>query len=258
MQRARIEVWKIPLDIADDVSSAFAAGLDDVERERAGRFRFPLHRRRFVARRAVMRLILGRYLGIRASEVRYDLADHGKPMLSRRTLDLAERTNAGAPDPEAFRFNLSHSHELALLAIGTDHDLGIDIEKHVGRRADRGVAERFFTDKEVSALEALAGPRYIEGFFKCWTSKEAFVKALGCGLSVDLGRFEVCVSPDTPAALRWADPTLTDSGDWSLARFEPAEGYSGALAMRACDYEITQRYFDTASITEAELATLTR
>jgi 4'-phosphopantetheinyl transferase len=255
MESGNIEVWKIPLEIADDLSSLLVAGLDEVEATRAEQFRYPLHRRRFVARRALTRLILGRYLGLGPNEIRYDLGEHGKPVLSRATLDAA-CTKTPDLELDALRFNLSHSHELALLAVTVGEDLGVDVEQHLGRRADRESAERFFAEKEVRDLVTLTGDRYVAGFFKCWTSKEAFVKALGCGLSVDLDRFAVCVSPETPAALVWADPDLTDSDQWSLTRFAPAKGYSAALATRARGYRVLERSFDASSITDAELASL--
>ncbi len=246
MEPDRVDVWRLPLDVADDLSARLAGLLDDVEAARADRFRYPLHRRRFIARRAMMRMVLARHLGCAPREIAYDLGEHGKPEL------------CGA---RSLRFNLSHSHELALLAVtDRDDDIGVDLEKHLGRRADRDSARRFFSEQEMRALDPLSGSQFTAAFFKCWTSKEAFVKALGCGLSVDLDRFAVCVAADAPAGLQWVDPTLAAADDWKLVGFVPAEGYSGALATRTRDCEPRLstsprlRGFDPASVTDAELA----
>src|SRR5690606_18361177 len=101
-------------------------------------------------------------------------------------------------------FNVSHSEDCALIAVGRCEALGVDLEFMKSDRACRSIAERFFAPEEVAALEHLHGDDYARGFYRCWTRKEAFVKALGGGLSISLKSFAVSLD-DTPHLIRLDD-----------------------------------------------------
>jgi 4'-phosphopantetheinyl transferase len=188
------------------------------EAARAGRFYQARDRRRYVVGRARLRAILGRYLGRAASQVEFRYEAHGKPVL-----------HGGSTDARV-RFNMSRAHELGVLAMQLDEELGIDIE-HIRPFPDAlHIAARFFTPDESDALRALRAPELEAAFFHYWTRKEAVVKSLGLGLSQPMDAFALSRHPG-PAAegitVAGADGTVTR---WLVRVPTPSEGYVAALA----------------------------
>ncbi len=214
-----VHVWRIPLDPGDAAASALAPLLSADERERAARFRFDHHRRRFVVGRGSMRLLLGAYAGTPAAEIVFAYGKHGKPRLS------------GAAFGHDVRFNFSNSHELALLAVTLGAEVGVDLERIKPMPRFMRLAERFFTAREADALAGLPESARIEAFFHCWTRKEAFLKSTGDGLHFDLDRVEVSVVPGEPARLCAVDGNPAAASRWHLESFVPEEGYVGALVV---------------------------
>jgi 4'-phosphopantetheinyl transferase len=217
-----VDLWLWRLDAGDAEATGFAELLDPDERARAGRFVFPLHARRFVAGRGRLRLILQDYLGIPAAKLAFAYGPQGKPVLAGRH---------GLPP---LHFNLSHTGDLAALAVSRGVPLGIDVERVAPVTED--VAGHFFSAAEQAALRALPEAERERAFFRCWTRKEAMVKALGGGLSIALASFDVTLGPgEPPRLLRLAgEPEAPDR--WSLLHFEPAADIMGAVAvpMRQC------------------------
>jgi 4'-phosphopantetheinyl transferase len=188
------------------------------ECQRAARFHFERHRRRFIACRGQVRRILGNYLDTSAAQVRFQYGRMGKPAL--------DAPWNGSP----IRFNVSNSHEAALCAVALDRELGVDIE-HIRAPSDfDGLAARFFARSEVALLRSLPAERRLEAFFNCWTRKEAVLKAVGTGLAFPLDKVVVTLTPDEPARLLAYDDDPEAAADWWLARLEPGPGYMGALA----------------------------
>jgi 4'-phosphopantetheinyl transferase len=198
----------LDLDLPSAELDEYRCWLDPDELLRASAFRRPVDRDRFVARRGLMRAYLGHELGIAPHLVRIGTDEHGKPFL-RDDPDLA--------------FNLSHSNGLALLATIRGGAVGCDIEWRNSELACPRVAERLFAPQEYEALTTLPSDQWVAGFYNCWTRKEAYVKALGLGLSHPLDAFTVTVAPDEPACF------TSDEPGWTLASFEPAPGYQAAL-----------------------------
>lgn len=215
LRRDDVHVWRADLDVTDDDLQSLSQGLAPDERERARRFRFPRDRRHFIAARGVLREILSRYLGVQPREVRFQYGSHGKP-----ALEDALGTND-------LNFSLSHSSELALYALTLGRAVGIDLEWTRKDLASKHVAERFFSPREVSTLCTLPESMQIEGFFNCWTRKEAYVKALGEGLSFPLDRFEVSLTPGEPARLI----STADGKEWSMQALSPGAGFVAALVV---------------------------
>ncbi len=201
----------IDLDLSREELAACAEWLDAGERARAARFRHERDRDRFVARRGKVRELLGRDLGIAPGKLRIEADAHGKPVL---------------PDAPDLHFNLSHSNGYALVATARGRAIGCDIEWRNPELACPRVARRLFARKEYSALAALPPPLWVAGFYNCWTRKEAYVKALGLGLSYPLDAFTVSVAPGEPARF------TSDEQGWTLASFEPVPGYQAALVVR--------------------------
>ncbi len=214
-----VHVWQVALDL-DEVSLCSLRGLlSPDEQARADQFRFPVHRGRFIAARGRLRVLLARYLEIEPAMLRFNYDAYGKPRLSADS------------SKNDLRFNVAHSDGLALFAVACQREVGVDLERIWAKRANKQIAERFFSPGEVAALHALPKELQVEGFFNCWTRKEAFIKALGKGLAFPLDQFEVSLVPGEPAAL------LSSRGEpeatllWTLHDLAPIPGYAAALAV---------------------------
>lgn len=207
-----VHLWRIPLD---DSRFDPLDLLAPPERERALRFHFPAHRNRFVQRRVAARRLLGRYCGIDPGLVRFSVDPYGKPSLADGGLGL--------------HFNLAHTPGLALLVVTREGPLGVDAERI--RRTERAmdVARAFFSPVEVASLTPLSDDERQLAFLRCWTRKEAVVKALGLGLSVPLDAFDVSVGEH--AALIATRSSFPGSGSWQLHDLPLPAGYVGALAI---------------------------
>jgi len=179
-----IHLWAFGLNPRGEKVEELAACLCSDERERSDRFRSERDRRHFKVRRGFLRSLLCRYLACPKEEIRFGRGSGGKPFLIEH--------------PELF-FNLSHSGELALIAVSCDAELGVDIEQLRAVEDADAIVRRLFSPGEgVAYFDAAISTRPVV-FFNCWTRKEAFVKARGDGLSFPLKHFEVSVTPEEPA-----------------------------------------------------------
>jgi len=213
-----VHIWRIELRQPEYVVAQLRTSLSDDELRRADRFNFEKHRRRFVVGRAALRDILQRYMGIKAAEIAFEYETHGKPAL----LENQNRKN--------IRFNLSHTEELAICAVARGRAVGIDVEFRQRKLVDFDkIAKRFFSPIESEAYLKLPETQKPEAFFTCWTRKEAFIKAIGEGLTHPLHRFDVSFLPADPPALLNTRPDPAEAPKWSLYAFTPAEDYIGAL-----------------------------
>lgn len=220
-----VHLWWLDLAASAHVRAELARCLDPNERERAARFHFEVHRERYVAAHGQLRTLLGAYVGAAPASLRFEHEERGKPRLAATT---AERAPTGD-----IAFNLSHSDDQGLLAIGRGLLLGADIEvqRHL---SDLGaLAASHFTASELRELNALPEARRHDGFFAAWTRKEAYVKALGAGLSVPLDGFEVALHPDRPAALRSIEGSADKARAWTLWADRPTPESWAAVAIRA-------------------------
>jgi 4'-phosphopantetheinyl transferase len=209
-----VDVWAVRLDQNAAPLDWLRSLLSPDERARADRFHFERDRRRFTRARAVLRQLLGEYLGMSAREVRFSYGPNGKPALA----------DAGA----SLTFNVSHSHELAVMAFGDGVEIGVDVEAIRAMDDAQDIATRFFSPRESAQLQSLPEAVRTAAFFTCWTRKEGYLKALGSGLAKPLDEFDVTFAPGEAAALAVAgDPR--ESARWTIAELLPAPGYVGAL-----------------------------
>jgi 4'-phosphopantetheinyl transferase len=214
-----VHVWRAWLD---QPASRLPTLLDTLtldERARAARFHFQRDRARFIVARGVLRVVLGRYLEIAPNRLRFCYSPYGKPA-------LAEEFGG-----DELRFNLSHSDGLALYALTRGRELGIDLERIRSDLADEQIAERFFSPREVATLRTLPPDLRVEAFFNCWTRKEAYIKAIGEGLSHPLDQFDVSLIPGGPALLLCTRPDPQEASRWSLQELPLGAGYVAALAV---------------------------
>lgn len=208
-------IWRFSLDCSAESLVLLASSLSPEEEARAARYVFAEDRRHFIAARGMLRLLLGRYLDSSPADLAFRLGQQGKPSLDPRCVN----STLG----QDLRFNLSHSHGMALYAFALGREVGVDLEKHRPDFASAEIAERFFSSREREELLSLSPELRTAGFFHCWTRKEAYVKVRGEGLHIPLDSFDVTLTPGMPAGLR-----SEDSGRWSLFSFCPAAGYSAA------------------------------
>lgn len=221
-----IHAWRVGLQSASSHSDHFLTFLTEDERDRADRFHFVRDRDRFVMARGVLRSILGGYLNVSPAKLRFSYSAYGKPDLTREF------------GGDRIRFNASSSHELAIFAVGVSIDIGVDVE-WTGRQIDfSSIAEHFFSHAEQAALRSLPADMQRDAFYRCWTRKEAYIKARGEGLSIPLDHFEVSLSSDEPARLVRAEWDPLEASRWSLTDLNPETGYLSAVALSGHDWQL--------------------
>jgi len=212
-----VHVWRVDLDQPDDVVAGLRRVLSDDEAARAERFVFERHRRRFTVGRGALRRVLGGYLGSAPEAVRFEYGERGKPRLAERGVE----------------FNLSHSAEMALLAVTAGVEVGVDVEA-VRRIEDAlRISERFFSATERAVLAECPAAERGAAFFRCWTRKEAYVKAVGDGIALGLDRFDVSLDDGEGARFLALEGDARRAAEWSLTHIDPGAGYVGALALPA-------------------------
>jgi len=230
---ATVDIWRVALETTRTHAECYRKLLCQEERQRAGRFRREVDQLRFIVSRAALRTILGNLLGAPANELQFRYGVAGKP----------EMATPAARD--AVFFNVSHAHDLAAIAVTRHHTLGIDVEYPRRDGMIMDIAERFFSPLEFQALQGLPSQDRTTAFYRCWTRKEAYLKALGTGLSKSLESFDVSLTAAGGAEL------LADRGDpsaperWSLCDLEVPSPYLGTLAIEARG--VSCRYHDFES-----------
>lgn len=216
LAEGEVHVWRVPLDPGGDLSRLFAT-LDAAERARAGRYVFDAPREQFVRTRGMLRVMLGRYLGIDPAAVAFGTTATGKPVL---------------PEYPAVSFNVSHTQGMALLAFALRVPVGVDVERLRPYPTHRDMARRYFSPAEAEAIEAL-GDGSESAFFAVWTRKEAFLKATGLGLAHGLERFTVSAPGDGACRLTHIDGDAREAARWTMAEVRPGAEHVGTLAAEA-------------------------
>jgi 4'-phosphopantetheinyl transferase len=217
LQTGDVHVWRVDLEQTDDAVKRFGTTLDAAERVRASRFYFERHRRAFVVGRGFLRDVLGRYLQSQPQELEFSYGAYGKPALN------------GEHKATKLRFNMSHSHNVGLLAITEERVIGVDVEHIRADFATEEIARRFFSRCEVDVFNTLAKEEQVAAFFRCWTRKEAFIKATGRGLSQALDGFDVTLGPGVEAELLRVEDD--DASRWSMCDIDVGQDYAAALAI---------------------------
>lgn len=217
-----LNLYRIPIAMPDHVLTRLNRLLSPDERARAGRYQFEQDRRRFIASRGALRSILGAHLRLAPERLTFRYGEQGKPALAKAT--------AGTP----LFFNLSDSGDWAVLGITDAGEIGVDIEALRPIPEIGSITERFFAPAEQAWLRSLPLHEQPWAFHRVWTCKEAYLKALGTGLSLSTQSFafDFTVKP-----ARLAD---ADTG-WSIIEFAPAPAYAGALCVPGEGWEISQR-----------------
>lgn len=184
------------------------------EQEKADRFYFEKHRIRYTVSQALLRILLGAYLRIPPQEIFLNKTPYGKPFL----------------DNSAIQFNISHSNEYAIYALSECTAVGIDIEYWKERKYLEGIIDSNFSVTEKTIYHNLDSSLKVSSFYQGWTCNEAYIKAIGMGLSFPLADFSVEMDPTKPAKLLETKPLYDIKTNWYLQMLPCPENYSAALA----------------------------
>ena len=210
-----IDLYIVDLVPGDTQVKRLTSILSREEEERAARLIVPAASNRFRVARATLRQILSTYTRVAPEQVTFNYGPHGKPAIQA--------------DREPLFFNLSHTTNVGAIAVSRQFKVGVDVEAWRPVRA--GVAERFFSKSEVKALDAFPGEERTAAFFRCWTRKEAVVKAMGDGLSRPLNSFDVTLSEVSQPQIMRIE--YDERKSWTLFSFSPHPDVSGAVACRS-------------------------
>jgi 4'-phosphopantetheinyl transferase len=212
-----IHVWRMRLDATPATVAAIEQILSPDEVIRATRFRFDHLQRRYVLARGALRILLAQYLQVAARRIEFDYGEKGKP-----------RVAAGG-----IHFNLSRSGSNILLAFSRQYEVGIDIEEFRPVPDLQGMADRFFCAEEAAELRSLPDDERERSFLVCWTRKEAYIKALGVGLSAPLDSFRITLRRGEPVRFIHFAGGANQDHKWMLHDLGMHLCYAAALAYRA-------------------------
>lgn len=227
--------WLEVADIAPADWPRLELLMDAEERARAARFRFDRDRHSYIAAHALLRAMLSRRVPTAPADWRFTTNPQGKPEAVM------------PPGWPRLRVNLSHTRGLVAVALTVDRDVGIDVEWRARGNLTLEIADRYFAPAEIAALEAMSAERLEDGLFAFWTLKEAFIKAIGLGLSFPLDAFAFGLEPLSISFV----PGHEVPGPWLFRRFRPTEAHAMALALRhpvPSRVSITARPADLASL----------
>ncbi len=229
-----LHIWRADLDTFAKQNRHFWSLLAPDEQARAHRFRFEGDKHTFVTTRGILRTLLGRYVDLPPQEIQFTYSAHGKPALS--------------PTPSTMncQFNVSHTHGVALFAFCQDASVGVDVERIRPLPDAPQIASRFFSPTENQSFLALPAAQRNKAFFNCWTRKEAFIKAVGEGLSYPLDAFNVTLEPGQPARFLQIRGSAAQAANWSLFAFSPAPGYVGATAVPRQNWRLSTWSYPSA------------
>ena len=226
LAKDEVHIWRGNLDLSESVIHQFTNVLSEDELDRANRFYFLKDKHRFISGRGMLRKILSFYLGVEPDEVPFQYSQYGKPYLS------PEKVSSEFSIP-AFEiaFNLSHSNSIALLGVTKSRRVGIDVEyaKHLPD-ADE-IARRFFSPQENLIFQELTQKQKQTAFYHIWTRKEAFIKAIGEGLSYPLDQFDVSFLPEEQPCIKQISGDSNMGNRWSVKTLTPHPGYIGAIVV---------------------------
>jgi len=228
-----VEIWSAKNDVSTETLSALERTLSIEERRRRDKFKFQTYRNAYIFSQGVLRTILAQYLSAGASEIEFRINEYGKPFLSN-SISTA-----------SVMFNMSHSGSVVLIAITRNHLVGVDVESIRAIDDMERIASRHFTVGERQLLNAAHSKEY--AFYTCWTRKEAFIKAVGKGLSIPLPSFDTSMpfvalghqfafTADSPEMLRW----------W-LSDLQVLQGYAAAVVLQGDAHHIIYRTWTDAN-----------
>ena len=210
-----VHLWWRSLKASEEAVQACFEILSHDEQDRTSRFLVDHARNNFILTRSALRSLLAVYLQKKPQELSFGLTKYGKPFLD---------------EPSDLRFNVSHANGLALLGFTRRREIGVDVERIQPQLDTWKLAERFFSDHERSTLENLRGEQLQSAFFRCWSRKEAYIKARGEGLSLPLSQFDVSIAPNESHAQLATRPDESEAARWVVRDVATTHEYAAACA----------------------------
>lgn len=238
-----VHVWLADLEHVASSCEPLASILDRHERERAANFHLEHDRQQYVSTHVVLRLLLGRYLGLAPERVAFSSGQYGKP-----GLDIPSDSGSFTP---SLRFNLSHAYGIAVYVVALGREVGVDVERISGLPDWERIASTVFSPREQEALRSLPAHERQRAFYVCWARKEALVKATGYGLHMPLDQFDVSLGPGEPARLldvRGGSTALMDVTHWDLRDVLPIPSYAAALAIEGHNCQVAYRHWSQLTL----------
>ena len=226
-----VYIWEGRLDVPDRVMAAARTLLSGRERKRADRFVYDRHRRRYTVAQAHLRRVLGQLTGTLPDRIRFHYEEKGKPFVT------------GGPS-----FNQSHSEDRLMIAVAASGRLGVDIEELRRVRLMLGIADKNFAPDEAARMHTAPADERQELFFRFWTRKEAFLKALGFGLTHPLKSFSVDPTPGAERGLLQVEDLPEDPARWHIGGVRCSPGATAALAVDRAEIEVEPLRYDPAGL----------
>jgi 4'-phosphopantetheinyl transferase len=221
-----VHIWLASQNQEPTEVDSFWNSLSSEEKERAERFHFIKDRHRYIVSHGILRFILGMYLGVDPAYVGYQIGAYGKPSLTDEFCSCR------------IRFNLSHSGDAVLLGFTRGRELGVDIEKIRTDFATIEIARAYFSPQEILTFQSLPKRLQTEAFYNCWTRKEAFIKAIGEGVSCPLNMFDVTLAPGEPAKLLATRLKGNPVSKWSLVGLNSGHAYKAAMVTESGNWNL--------------------
>lgn len=219
-----VHIWTVRTEASREVATQFELVLAPDEKSRAALFRFGHLRHSFIIARGVLRILLGCYMDVLPASIQFKYGLKGKPALVA---------------PSDVDFNVSHSGGFAVFAFTAACKIGIDVEQIRPLQNLQSIADQFFCPEEAAELMSVADNEREHSFFLCWTRKEAYIKAVGDGLSTPLNSFRVTLQPGQPARLVHLAPDSNAAEGWMLHDLQLARNHAAALAYRDMDRPVS-------------------
>ena len=226
LNRDEVHVWCVNLNVLDLDINCLKHILSKEENDKADSFHFKDDRENYIGRHAILRKILGRYLSLEPNNINFSYRSHGKPSLSNYS------------NGDKIHFNLSHSKGLVLYAMTRGREVGIDVERIIPGIMDEQFISNVFSQKELYSIQSLPMDMRTNALFQNWTRKEAFIKALGQGLSYDLKRIDVSAALGEKSIISNRNSDADNSYCWSLRDIELGPGYAGSIVVEGYNWAL--------------------
>lgn len=231
LNNQEIHIFRANLDLPLAKIQTLKQYLSSDEIKRSDRFKFDIHRNRYIASRGMLRIILTKYLNIAPDQIEFEYSIKGKPRVIL------------AQNQEELEFNMSHSENLSLYGIVKQSEIGIDVE-YIRKMSDfEQIGKRFFTPREYQLLQSASEAEKINIFFQLWTAKEAYLKCTAQGITGGLDKFEVIFQDKKPMYLFSMEDYLSEISHWFFSSFKVNHNYQGAVVVNSQE-NFSLKYFD--------------
>jgi len=220
-----VDIWHADLRLDSESLSNLSSALDELEKQKSDTFKLPMIRDRYMAVRAISRHVLASYSNHDPARLQFTVGEHGKPGLVGQSL----------------HFNISHSDHLLLMAVANFPDIGVDIEVIKPRINLDGLARRCFSVSELAAWQSAPKVQSKEVFYRLWTKKEAFVKAIGRGIAMGLDQCEM--DWEVGGQLLSIPAAYGLANDWKVIEIPVAASICATLITPNYEFSLYQKQF---------------